>query len=177
MRHNSNNRNRMKGRSNNNNNNNGQRRGNVPPRMQVFDSNGPDVRIRGTAWQVHEKYLALAKDANSSGDLIMAENYLQHAEHYQRIINTFAEQMGGQQWAPQAADNDDAMDSDGNAQGQVQVQHHQPHQQHQQTPPQHQAINAPRADRRDDAGRAQDLGLPSSLFKPAVPAPAALESA
>lgn len=62
------------------------RRGNQQ-KMQVFDSNGPDVRIRGTAHQVTEKYLALAKDAASSGDRILAESYLQHAEHYQRIIN------------------------------------------------------------------------------------------
>lgn len=73
--------NRSRGRSGNNG----------PSRMQVFDSNGPDVRIRGTAWQVTEKYLALAKDAASSGDIIMAENYLQHAEHYQRIINAFSD--------------------------------------------------------------------------------------
>src|SRR5688572_30734801 len=58
-------------------------------RTQVFDSNGPDVRIRGTAHQVCEKYLTLAKDAASAGDRIVAENYLQHAEHYQRIINSF----------------------------------------------------------------------------------------
>jgi hypothetical protein len=63
---------------------NGSRKNN---KMQVFDSNGPDVRIRGTAHQICEKYLALAKDAASSGDKCMAENYLQHAEHYQRIIN------------------------------------------------------------------------------------------
>lgn len=56
-------------------------------RTQVFDSNGPDVRIRGTAHQVAEKYLTLAKDANSAGDIIIAENYYQHAEHYIRIIN------------------------------------------------------------------------------------------
>ena len=62
-----------------------------PARSQVYDSNGPDVRIRGTAHQVLEKYLALAKDDRGSGDLIMAENYMQHAEHYQRIINTFNE--------------------------------------------------------------------------------------
>lgn len=58
-------------------------------RSQVFDSNGPDVRIRGTAHQVCEKYLALAKDAQGSGDFVMAQNYLQHAEHYQRILNTY----------------------------------------------------------------------------------------
>ncbi|MCB1591912.1 MAG: DUF4167 domain-containing protein [Alphaproteobacteria bacterium] len=69
---------------------NGGRRSNHQ-RTQVYDSNGPDVRIRGTAHQVCEKYLALAKDASSSGDWIMAENYYQHAEHYQRIINGFDE--------------------------------------------------------------------------------------
>lgn len=67
------------------NRNNGRR--NNQPRTQVYDSNGPDVRIRGTAHQVAEKYLALAKDATSAGDRIVAENYYQHAEHYIRIIN------------------------------------------------------------------------------------------
>ncbi len=82
---------------NNNNNNNGGRRPNVPLRMQTFDSNGPDVRIRGSAFQVHEKYLQLARDASSSGDRIMAENYLQHAEHYYRIIAAAQEQQAQQQ--------------------------------------------------------------------------------
>lgn len=63
----------------------GGRRGNQA-RSQVYDSNGPDVRIRGTAHQVAEKYLALAKDATASGDIVVAENYYQHAEHYIRII-------------------------------------------------------------------------------------------
>jgi hypothetical protein len=72
----------------NNGNNNGNRRSNNN-RMQVFDSNGPDVRIRGTAHQVVEKYLALAKDAASTGDRVLSESYLQHAEHYQRIINSW----------------------------------------------------------------------------------------
>ncbi len=71
-----------------NRNNNGGRRNNNQ-RSQVHDSNGPDVRIRGTAHQVAEKYLALAKDATASGDRIVAENYYQHAEHYIRIINEF----------------------------------------------------------------------------------------
>lgn len=61
--------------------------GGAPNRAQVFDSNGPDVRIRGTAYQIVEKYMALAKDSASSGDVVMAESYLQHAEHYQRVIN------------------------------------------------------------------------------------------
>jgi hypothetical protein len=65
--------------------------------MQTFDSNGPDVRIRGSAFQVHEKYLQLARDASSSGDRIIAENYLQHAEHYYRIIAAAQEQQAQQQ--------------------------------------------------------------------------------
>lgn len=51
-----------------------------------FDSNGPDVKIRGTAAQIFDRYCQLARDANSSGDRIAAENYLQHAEHYYRIM-------------------------------------------------------------------------------------------
>lgn len=51
-----------------------------------FESNGPDIKIRGSASHVHEKYQQLARDAASSGDRIMAENYLQHAEHYFRIV-------------------------------------------------------------------------------------------
>lgn len=65
-------------------------------RAQVFDSNGPDVRIRGTAYQVCEKYAVLAKDAASSGDLILSESYLQHAEHYQRMINSWSDNSSQQ---------------------------------------------------------------------------------
>ena len=57
-----------------------------PSRNQTFDSNGPSVRIRGNASQVHEKYIAMAQDASSAGDSISSENYLQHAEHYYRIL-------------------------------------------------------------------------------------------
>lgn len=85
--------------------NGGQRRSGGVNRNQIFDSNGPDVRIRGTAHQVCEKYLALAKDATASGDIVLAESYLQHAEHYQRIINTWADDFQSQQprqgFAPQ----------------------------------------------------------------------------
>lgn len=67
--------------------NHGNRNRQMPLRHQTFDSNGPDVRVRGNAYQVFEKYLALARDAASAGDRIAAENYYQHAEHYYRIIN------------------------------------------------------------------------------------------
>lgn len=90
MRHGSQNR-RPRNKGHHNGQNNGARRGTYN-RNQIFDSNGPEVRIRGTAHQVCEKYLALAKDATSSGDTILAESYLQHAEHYQRIINTWNEE-------------------------------------------------------------------------------------
>ena len=105
MRHNQNNNGRrFRGRSNNaggngggnhqshshHGNNGGHRR--INPRMQTFDSNGPDVRIRGTAYQITEKYVALARDATSSGDRVLAESYLQHGEHYQRLINEMTEE-------------------------------------------------------------------------------------
>ncbi len=51
-----------------------------------MESNGPDVRIRGTAAHIAEKYGTLARDAHSAGDLVAAENYYQHAEHYNRLI-------------------------------------------------------------------------------------------
>jgi hypothetical protein len=70
-------------------NNNGRRfhGGHGHHRHHSFESSGPEVKIRGTAQQVLEKYLALARDAAAGGDRIAAENYLQHAEHYYRIIN------------------------------------------------------------------------------------------
>jgi hypothetical protein len=63
-------------------------RGRKPQHLgqRTFDSSGPDVKIRGSAAQIYEKYQALARDANSSGDRVGAENYLQHAEHYYRIL-------------------------------------------------------------------------------------------
>ncbi|MEA2929911.1 MAG: hypothetical protein QOG38_2339 [Hyphomicrobiales bacterium] len=83
---------RMRGGRNNHNNNNNNRR-NHNPLTRVYESNGPDVKIRGTANHVAEKYLQLARDAQSSGDLISAENYFQHAEHYLRLIATAQEQF------------------------------------------------------------------------------------
>ena len=56
------------------------------PLTRSFESNGPDVKVRGTAAHVAEKYMSLARDAQSSGDIVAAENYLQHAEHYNRIV-------------------------------------------------------------------------------------------
>jgi hypothetical protein len=79
MRHNQNRRSR--GRNSNNNNRKGPN-----PLTRSYESNGPDVKVRGTAMHVAEKYMTLARDAQSSGDNVAAENYLQHAEHYNRIV-------------------------------------------------------------------------------------------
>src|SRR5438876_4498106 len=83
---------RMRNRNNNNNNNNNNRRG-QNPMTRVFESNGPDIKIRGTASHVAEKYVQLARDARSSGDPVAAENYYQHAEHYFRLIAAAQEQF------------------------------------------------------------------------------------
>lgn len=56
-------------------------------RNQTIDSSGPDVRIRGTIYQIFEKYTGLAREATLSGDRVLAENLLQHGEHYMRLIN------------------------------------------------------------------------------------------
>lgn len=57
------------------------------PLTRSYESNGPDVKVRGTAVHIAEKYMQLARDAQSSGDRVQAENYLQHAEHYYRIVS------------------------------------------------------------------------------------------
>jgi hypothetical protein len=56
-------------------------------RTQTFESNGPDGKIRGTAQQVLDRYLALGRDATSAGDPIAAESFFQHAEHYFRMLH------------------------------------------------------------------------------------------
>ncbi|OJU48673.1 MAG: hypothetical protein BGO03_02005 [Mesorhizobium sp. 61-13] len=103
---------RMRGRNNNgggNNNNNNNNRKGPNPLSRNYESNGPDVKIRGSAQQIAEKYAALARDAMSSGDRVMAENYLQHAEHYNRIIAAAQAQMPIQQ----VQQNRDEFDDDG----------------------------------------------------------------
>lgn len=56
------------------------------PLSKVFDSSGPNVKVRGNAQNIYEKYMALARDAQTAGDYVVYENYAQHAEHYKRII-------------------------------------------------------------------------------------------
>jgi hypothetical protein len=105
---NNNNKNRQRSR-----NNNGGRK-HINPLSRNFESNGPDVKVRGNAAHVAEKYLQLARDAQSSGDSVMAENYLQHAEHYNRIVMAAQpqnqprfDQFGQQVLTEQQSDDDD----------------------------------------------------------------------
>src|SRR6188472_21583 len=84
---------RMRGRSRNNNSGGGGGNKGPNPLTRSYESNGPDVKIRGTAQHIAEKYSQLARDAHSSGDPVAAENYYQHAEHYFRIIATAQEQL------------------------------------------------------------------------------------
>jgi hypothetical protein len=80
--------------------------GNQPMnRNHVFDSSGPDMRLRGTAQQLFEKYLQLGRDATGSGDRVMAESYFQHAEHYFRILNAMAQAAQQNQPPPRRQHN------------------------------------------------------------------------
>lgn len=83
MRPNNQNQNKNRGRNRGPNN----RRGGGNNHRSTYDSNGPNVRIRGSASQIYDKYTTLARDAASSGDPVLAESYLQYAEHYYRIAN------------------------------------------------------------------------------------------
>jgi hypothetical protein len=97
---------RMRGRPTNN------RRG-PNPLTRSYESNGPDVKIRGNAHHVAEKYLQLARDAHTGGDPVGAENYLQHAEHYFRLIAAAQAAQALAQSGQQRPEDEDDLDDDG----------------------------------------------------------------
>lgn len=107
---------RMRGRNRNNSNNSGggHNRGHHHhnPLTRVYESNGPDVKIRGTAHHIAEKYVQLARDATSVGDYVTAEAHHQHAEHYFRLIAAAQEQFRQQNphYQPQATQTDENRD-------------------------------------------------------------------
>lgn len=109
---------RMRNRNNNHNhnNNNNNRRG-QNPMTRVYESNGPEIKIRGTASHLAEKYVQLARDAQGSGDPVAAENYYQHAEHYFRLIaaaqEQFRQSQPQQQQQPIQRPEGDALDDNG----------------------------------------------------------------
>jgi Domain of unknown function (DUF4167) len=118
--------------------------GRPPHRMQNFDSSGPSVKIRGNAYQVFERYIAMAREAASAGDRIAAENLYQHAEHYYRIMQANGESHAQQNPRPMTpADNEmtghEEVAEPGAPQPAMQPQQQpqpQPQQQPQQPPPQ-----------------------------------------
>jgi hypothetical protein len=108
------------------------------PLTRSFESTGPEVKIRGTPSHIAEKYMSLARDATTSGDPVLAENYFQHAEHYNRIIMAFRDQQiaqGGPEMnggVARADGGDDYGDDDGDD-GDMQPMH-QPQMRHEHQP-------------------------------------------
>lgn len=91
----------------------GGRRGHGNPLNRTYDSSGPDVKVRGTAMTIYEKYQVLARDASASGDRIAAENYLQHAEHYYRLMQAAKTANQAQQPGQNQAQNNGPRDNRG----------------------------------------------------------------
>ncbi len=164
------------------------------PMTRVYESNGPDVKIRGTASHIAEKYVQLARDAQASGDPVAAENYYQHAEHYFRMIAAAQEQFRQSQpfYRPEGGEargdeNYDDGDEGQPNQGEPHIpqrefrdqqsfqprerEQHQPREQHQQYQ-QHQPRDnpSPRPQQGTDAGT--DVGgLPSFITGGPQPQP------
>ncbi len=166
------------------------------PLTRSYESNGPDVKVRGTAAHVAEKYLTLARDAVSAGDTVSAENYLQHAEHYNRIV--MAAQTQFQQQQPQFRDSSDegyeddrqsndsprdrfAYNGDGRGEGEVDAQFEpgeggedrgyrqsrRPEDRDRQASQRHHVGRGP-----SDRGETQEGADPAAQSQPEVPGPA-----
>lgn len=93
---------------------------------RVFESAGPDGKVRGTPQQIIDKYQALARDAQVSGDRVAAENYLQHSEHYSRLLGETQRQQNEQRYgqdreetASRGGDEQPEQRPQGNSQGQI----------------------------------------------------------
>ena len=106
---------------------------------RVFESAGPDGKVRGTPQQVIEKYQALARDAQLSGDRVAAESFLQHSEHYSRMLGEAQQQMAEQRENQERNDNQQRNENQQQSRSDGQQQGDQPAQQNQ-------AQNQPRQD-------------------------------
>ena len=82
------------------------------PRAHSYDSHGHDVRIRGNAPQVYDKYITLARDATVSGDRVAAESYYQFAEHYFRIMNDSTDPRRTAQQPPRSGQEQPILDQE-----------------------------------------------------------------
>ena len=103
---------RMRGRNNNNGGNSNHRR-NSNSLTRSYESNGPDIKVRGTAAHIAEKYVQLARDAHVAGDPVAAESYLQHAEHYFRLIASIHAAQNPQPRQSDGSPADQTMGDDG----------------------------------------------------------------
>ncbi len=142
------------------------------PLSRMYESNGPDVKIRGTASHIAEKYVQLARDAQSAGDPVAAENYYQHAEHYFRLIAAAQEQFRQTQpyYQQQPGEVRGAMSDDGYDDGDDQPgigepfapqpfyprEQHQPRPDQQQYPPQREQTQPQHYQPRQQAAPAHD---------------------
>ena len=152
---------------------------------RVFESNGPDIKIRGTASHVAEKYVQLARDARSSGDPVAAENYYQHAEHYFRLIAAAQEQFRQNQpqprvdneMQPAAEDGDDEGESFSHfgqepgfvpQQQQPYVRDNNPREQRGDGQPYHQRDQQPREHHREREHRPQPQYQPQPQPQPVI---------
>jgi hypothetical protein len=169
---------RMRNRNNNNNNNNNNNRRGQNPMTRVFESNGPDIKIRGTASHVAEKYVQLARDARSSGDPVAAENYYQHAEHYFRLIAAAQEQFRQNQPQPRPdaevisedGDEDESFSNFGQEPGFVPVQQ-QPYQPRDNGQRDHQQSYQPREQHQPRENHREQRSQPPFQQQPQPPVP------
>jgi len=178
---------RMRNRNNSNRNDGGRRGQN--PMTRVFESNGPDIKIRGTASHVAEKYVQLARDARSSGDPVAAENYYQHAEHYFRLIAAAQEQFRQNQPQPRTenemasddGDDDESFSNFGQEPGFVPVQQ-QPFVPRDNNPRDHQRDGQPYQQRdqhhsREHSGHREHRQQPQFQPQPPQPQPVVPDNA
>ena len=190
MRHNNNQRRHNNNRhrhSNTGSSNNGSPRRHVNRLNQVLDSNGPEGRVRGTAQQIVEKYATMARDAASAGDKVLMLNYLQHAEHYQRLLNEINEEnaeaerereaMRTQHHAQPDINPDDAQDGQGTerqgAERERNAQHNPDNAQNQRRSRAPRAIEAVDSNNAADDDGDDDNELPNFLRVPIKSAPEA----
>jgi hypothetical protein len=148
---------RMRGRNGNNNNNN--RKG-PNPLTRSYESNGPDIKIRGSAQHIADKYAQLGRDAQVSSDPVAAESFFQHAEHYYRLIAEAQIQLYGEVQRPfDPAEGDEGFENTGQERPAFEPR---PVRQNNEddfgSQPQPAPFKAPRADYRQDHIGSQDRG-------------------
>jgi hypothetical protein len=147
----------------------GRNRKSQNPLTRVYESNGPDVKVRGTAAHIAEKYVQLARDAQSSGDPVAAENYYQHAEHYFRLIAAVQDQFRASQPYLRDGESRDSYeegDDEGFDQG-MSGEPYAPREQPQPYPPREQQPYPPREQREHREPREQRP--PRAQAQPAAP--------